>query len=266
MWAPRARSTALDSSDCTMTAYRLPCCSLPRAPQSESMDVTTHEARPSPRAPCGFPARSASSCISASDSMRICSRRRSRTASTSAWRMASDALDPSAISSARARSERSSVRKLSTAIRRSYGPRCKTFSTSAPRCGSDGDHAATSKPARMALGISDQETTETSRETSPRRTSCYSTRTVRAALQPAQVADGGRQDPLAHGHLMRQTRRQLPPLHHRWRTSVRSRGTGGGWETGMQEPQQRSLTGVQETTGWWARGDLNPHVLANTGT
>ncbi len=20
------------------------------------------------------------------------------------------------------------------------------------------------------------------------------------------------------------------------------------------------------TTGWWARGDLNPHVLANTGT
>jgi site-specific DNA recombinase len=27
-----------------------------------------------------------------------------------------------------------------------------------------------------------------------------------------------------------------------------------------------SLAGVQETTGWWARGDLNPHVLANTGT
>lgn len=48
------------------------------------------------------------------------SRRPRRTASTRAWRMASDVVDPSAVSSARPRSERSSVRKFSTAIRTTW--------------------------------------------------------------------------------------------------------------------------------------------------
>ncbi len=62
-------------------------------------------------------ARSASSLSSSRDSTRICSRRRSLTASTSAWRIASEVVDPSAVSSANARSDRSSVRKFSTGIR-----------------------------------------------------------------------------------------------------------------------------------------------------
>ncbi len=65
-------------------------------------------------------ARSASSLSSSRDSARICSLRRSLTASTSAWRIASEVVDPSAVSSASARSDRSSVRKFSTAIRQEY--------------------------------------------------------------------------------------------------------------------------------------------------
>lgn len=67
----------------------------------------------------------------ARDSARICSRRRRRTASTSAWRIASDAEDPSDINSARAFSERSSVRKLRTVTRRTIRQRVRYYNYAA---------------------------------------------------------------------------------------------------------------------------------------
>jgi hypothetical protein len=95
-----------------------------RAPEpraSTAVDGCDHARRASMSARTRrLSASSLSSWDDAGDSTRICSRRRSRTASTSARRMASDVVAPSSTNSLSACREALSVRNVTTAITRAH--------------------------------------------------------------------------------------------------------------------------------------------------